>query len=798
MANGAKLATGWLELVVATPGAQKQITDAVVPAASKAGAAGGSSIGSALLGGIKRFAAPIAAIAAGFGIKKVISDSEQAFMGLAASTNALQRIAGGTKQEVSGLAGAMKLAGVNSDQVMGSLTIFSKNLGNASADGDKARTMTERLGTSFLDAAGNVKPMAQILAGLADKFKSMPDGAQKTALATQLFGRSGAQLLPFLNKGSAGIAELTTQAGKMGLVLDDVSGRIFSEARVSTRNYQAATQGLMVQLGQNLVPVLDSVKNIFRSAMIPALQAVTGFLINNRDGFLRVAEAAQGFADRVSGGITGLFALVARGDVTGGLLKALGVQEDSGVINFLLTVRDTIVSVVSTLSSSFGAVFQALAPAFAQLGPVFAQLLPPLLQLWQSLSPVSLLMSALLPVLPQIASVVGQLAASIGGALGAALQVILPVIAQVSGTLVTLLSGILSAVLPVIVQLATTLGGVLATAITTVAPIIAQIASVLGTVLSSVLTALMPLITMLATLFGQVLQAVMPLIAPILGLIAPLLGLISPILQLVGALLTPLIQLLTVLLQPIIALIQPILGLLVPVLQLVATVLAAVIQWVVQAITWFVNFVTGQKQAGQQFQAVWSAVMGFFAGVGRFFANIWNGLISGISGFVGQVVGFFQSIPQKIISVFAGAGSWLFTVGKNLIQGLLDGAGGLLRNLGSFFLSIIPGWIVGPFKAALGIASPSRVFMGLGANITQGLILGVNGGQGALDATMRGLVSVPALNGGVGVSQSGVFPKNITLVDEDGSIIARTRAEIDRSQQDTRTSISTGHQSLGF
>lgn len=795
MADGVKLATGWLELVVSTPDAQKRITDAVAPAATKAGDTGGLSIGQALLGGMKKFAAPIAALAAGFGIKKIISDSSKAFMDLAGSTNALQRIAGGTKTEVSGLAGAMKLAGVNSDQVMGSLTIFSKNLGNAAGDADKASAMNAKLGTSFLDAAGQVKPMSEILPGLSDKFKSMPDGAEKTALATQLFGRSGAQLLPFLNKGSAGIAELTAQAGKMGLVLDDVSGKIFANAKVSTRNYQTAIQGLQVQLGQNLVPVLTAVQNIFRQAMIPILQSVTGFLMNNRDAFLRVAEGAQAFADRVGGAVTGLLALVTRGDVTGGLLQSLGLQEDSGVITFLLGLRDTVMQVFGSMRQTMGGVFSALAPAFQQLGPVFAQLLPPLLQLWQSLSPVSLIMQSLLPILPALAGTVGQLAATVGGALGSALQVILPVISQVVGTLVTTFSGVLSTLLPVIVQLASLLGGVLAKAITTLAPVIAQIVQVLGGIFSSVLKALTPIITLLANLLGQVLQAVIPLIGPLLQLVTPLLGLIAPILQLVGPLLTPLVQLLTALLTPILGLIQPILGLLVPALQLIATVLATVIGWVVNAITWFVKLVTGNQQAGAQFMAVWNNVMGFFRTIGQFFANIWNGLISGISGFIGKVVGFFQGIPGTILGVFAGAGKWLLDVGKNLIQGLLDGAGSLLKNIGNFFLSIIPGWIVGPFKAALGIHSPSRVFMGLGENITQGLLVGVNGGQSSIAATMRNLVPVPSASAALatGLGRSAVYVQNPFTGEY---LLAKVDDRVDQANETTSTSISTGRNDL--
>jgi len=97
-----------------------------------------------------------------------------------------------------------------------------------------------------------------------------------------------------------------------------------------------------------------------------------------------------------------------------------------------------------------------------------------------------------------------------------------------------------------------------------------------------------------------------------------------------------------------------------------------------------------------------------------------------IGSIIGNVVNFYTELPGKILNVFKNAGSWLFNVGKDIIQGLLNGAGSLLKTIGSFFLDKLPGWIVGPFKMALGIDSPSKMFIGFGENIGQGLINGIN------------------------------------------------------------------------
>jgi hypothetical protein len=47
---------------------------------------------------------------------------------------------------------------------------------------------------------------------LSDIFAAMPDGVQKTALAVELFGKSGTDLIPLLNQGSKGLGEARDKA----------------------------------------------------------------------------------------------------------------------------------------------------------------------------------------------------------------------------------------------------------------------------------------------------------------------------------------------------------------------------------------------------------------------------------------------------------------------------------------------------------------------------------------------------------------------------------------------------------
>jgi hypothetical protein len=106
-----------------------------------------------------------------------------------------------------------------------------------------------------------------------------------------------------------------------------------------------------------------------------------------------------------------------------------------------------------------------------------------------------------------------------------------------------------------------------------------------------------------------------------------------------------------------------------------------------------------------------------------------------------------KSLPGRVLGALGDLGSLLWNAGKSMIQGLLDGAGSLLRNIGHFFLDLLPGWIRGPFEHVLGISSPSTVFAEYGRNIGQGLIGGLSSMRPAVAAEMLRMADTQALAG---------------------------------------------------
>ena len=61
------------------------------------------------------------------------------------------------------------------------------------------------LGIQIKDSAGNLRQPNAIFEDVAEIFHNTEDGAAKTALAVELFGKSGAALIPMLNDGKSGL-----------------------------------------------------------------------------------------------------------------------------------------------------------------------------------------------------------------------------------------------------------------------------------------------------------------------------------------------------------------------------------------------------------------------------------------------------------------------------------------------------------------------------------------------------------------------------------------------------------------
>jgi hypothetical protein len=149
----------------------------------------------------------------------------------------LSQKTGASVENLSRLELVAKQSGTTLEAVGGAMVKLSKGMNEAATTGKgPAAEALQRLGISAVDASGKLLGADEVMLRVADRFQQMPDGATKAALAVQLFGRAGAEMIPMLNGGRQAIESLdasmtTAFANKADAYNDSLAamGRVFGQ-----------------------------------------------------------------------------------------------------------------------------------------------------------------------------------------------------------------------------------------------------------------------------------------------------------------------------------------------------------------------------------------------------------------------------------------------------------------------------------------------------------------------------------------------------------------------------------------
>lgn len=184
--------------------------------------------------------------------------------------NDLRKITGLTVNELGGLDKQAKLNGTNLDSVAKAIGIMSKNM-YTGVDAFKL------LGIATKDADGNLRNANQVLLDVADRFSRMQDGAQKSAIANQIFGKSGRELIPLLNEGRVAM----------------------ESAAEAHRKYSGVTQASAEAsdvFNDNLTLLggrVTAIKTSFVGELLPTLNAISTAMLNSGQSTNQFSFAAN-------------------------------------------------------------------------------------------------------------------------------------------------------------------------------------------------------------------------------------------------------------------------------------------------------------------------------------------------------------------------------------------------------------------------------------------------------------------------------------------------------------------------
>jgi hypothetical protein len=287
-------------------------------------------------------------------LSKQITDARDSSAGNALKTEELNNKIADSRLQINLLTAQMEKNGDATGAIKQKISDLTTDIkGYEQSLGDTTNTLT-KLGINTQDAEGKSKSFDTVLGEVADKFKAMPNGAEKTADAISLFGRNGASMIKFLNEGSDGIAKLEDQAKKLGLTLTAQNIDTIAKYTKSQKDLADSTNSLKIQVGELTAPIMTKFNQELNKMLLK--------LIDVDSPFRTVTANVLAFGGPILGAVSGVAAFT--GNVASALpllekmATAMKFEAAFGAINSLVTtVFPGMVRSLAITSSAWTAAF---------------------------------------------------------------------------------------------------------------------------------------------------------------------------------------------------------------------------------------------------------------------------------------------------------------------------------------------------------------------------------------------------------------------------------------------------------
>jgi hypothetical protein len=195
-------------------------------------------------------------------------------------------------EELSALKHAADLSDVSIESLGKAVGKLSKTMVEAAAKPtSEAANAFRALGISVTDSDGKIKSSSTVISEVAGKFENLKDGAGKTAISMAIFGKSGADLIPMLNAGKAGLAGMIAEAAELGIVIDTQTAKSSEEFNDNLTRLGKVKDAIILKITAGLLPAMEKLSKIAIDAAKNSdlLKAVTGALATAMNGVIRAA-----------------------------------------------------------------------------------------------------------------------------------------------------------------------------------------------------------------------------------------------------------------------------------------------------------------------------------------------------------------------------------------------------------------------------------------------------------------------------------------------------------------------------
>ena len=296
-----------------------------------------------------------------------------------------------------------------------SMTTSMKKLSEAVVDqSDKSVKAFDKLGISMEDAAK--MSQEELFSATITALQGMESSAERTALATDLLGKSAMELGPLLNTSAEETEAMRQQVHDLGGVMSDESVKAAAAYQDSLQNLQTAFGGVTRNLTSQFMPAITNV-----------IDGVVALASGDSSGIGLITEGLRGFTEQ---------------------LNVLIPQITSTAEQLLPVIVDAITSNLPLLLGSAATIITALAQGLLDNLPTIISIAGDI---------ILQLADALLGMLPQIVStglqIIAQLAVGIAEALPTLVPTVVDVMLQIVDTLIDNIDVLIDAAIAIIMAL---------------------------------------------------------------------------------------------------------------------------------------------------------------------------------------------------------------------------------------------------------------------------------------------------------------------------------------------------------
>lgn len=310
-----------LQLLITSTGSQaakgiREVGDETGPAGQKVGLLQGVlqklGLEGQTAGQIVGKGLALGAAAGGVALAGLAVSGIQKFVDLTAQVRTYQRYLGGTAEDASRVAAAVRMVGLDAGAAQSGFGQLAKRIGEGKD------TLAEWNVEVVRNKDGTVN-MSKTLLEVGDRYRQIADPAQRAAFLTENFGKSGQNLAPLFSKSREELQHFYDTAAQHHEIFSQDQLDKGREYQLKIRELEQAFEGLAVEIGGAVLPIVGTLTDV--------LTTVIGVLddVGNALGGVNIASVGAGAA--IGAMVAGPWGALAGAGI--GLISALSGASES-------------------------------------------------------------------------------------------------------------------------------------------------------------------------------------------------------------------------------------------------------------------------------------------------------------------------------------------------------------------------------------------------------------------------------------------------------------------------------------